>query len=192
MTGSELVDCVLGRWQPEIGDPNLTGWATVAAYAACALLAAKVWSRRPDMPGRAFWALMVPLLVFLTVNKQIDLQSAITAAGRCLARAQGWYADRRLVQEGFLLALAGLGLAGFACGLVLLRRSLRQNALALAGLAVLATFVMMRAISFHHFDRVLGIRAFGLTANYIFENAGLFLVALNAVALLRPARDRGA
>ena len=33
------------------------------------------------------------VLMFLTINKQLDLQSALTALARCMAKVQGWDAD---------------------------------------------------------------------------------------------------
>lgn len=40
---------------------------------------------------RAFWVLVLLLLTGLVINKQFELQSALTAAGCCLAHAQAWY-----------------------------------------------------------------------------------------------------
>ena len=55
---------------------------------------------------------------------------------------------------------------------------------------VLAGFVMVRAIGFHHVDALIGQRQLGVSANFVFENAGLLLIALNAAAILlrRPGR----
>jgi len=41
---------------------------------------------------------------FLAVNKQLDLQSFLTALGRCDARLQGWYETRR--PAGYVLVRA--------------------------------------------------------------------------------------
>ncbi len=48
------------------------------------------------------------------MNKQLDLQSMLTAAGRCLSQLQGWYDERRVFQRDFIIGLlitAGLFLA---------------------------------------------------------------------------------
>ena len=112
-------DCILARWQPVIGDPSWQGWATVLVYlatAALAFLASRAAFPQPTArQERVFWVLVLLLLTGLAVNKQLDLQSALTAAGRCLARAQGWYGQRRLVQMGFLLGLALLATAVAGC-----------------------------------------------------------------------------
>ncbi|MFV0386742.1 hypothetical protein [Paracoccus sp. (in: a-proteobacteria)] len=191
MRPDALLSCVSQSWTPVIGDPNLTGWLTVLAYLLCFILAVQVCLRLPRQ-GRGFWALIAVLMLCLAVNKQLDLQSALTAAGRCLAKAQGWYAERRAVQATFILGLLSVAAAGLLAGLWMLRRSMRQNGLALAGLTILSAFVMIRAVGFHHFDALIGIRHFGVSVNYAFENAGLLLIALNAMAILRRGRDRTA
>lgn len=191
MTVEGMIGCVSGDWMPGIGDPNLTGLLTVLAYLICFVLAFRVWKQ--GWSGRGFWGLTALLMAFLAINKQLDLQSALTAAGRCAARAQGWYGDRRAVQAEFIAGLLALVVVCLLAGLWLQRRHLRRNGLAMIGLAILAGFVMIRAVGFHHIDQMLGIRTFGLSANYLLENAGLLLIAINAVTLLRgQARPSGA
>lgn len=84
MTLNELTACVAERWSPVIGDPQITGWVTVAAYVVAALMSAAVWLRLKGRRGRVFWAMVALLLAALAVNKQLDLQSALTAAGVAL------------------------------------------------------------------------------------------------------------
>ena len=187
-----LVDCVLRGWRPGIGDPEATGWLTVLAYLLCAGLAVAVWRRQPRGPGRTFWAVIAGLMLFLGLNKQLDLQTALTQAGRCLAHAQGWYDQRRVVQAAFILGLLAASVMALLLARRMLRGSLRGNRLALIGLTVLTAFVMVRAVGFHHVDALIGRREFGVSTNYLFENAGLLLIALNAAALLRRARGRAA
>lgn len=186
--GINLVDlrlCVQARWTPKIGDPNLTGWLTVGSYLVCAALAVAVLMRVAQ-PGneRRFWALILTLMLFLAVNKQLDLQSALTATGRCIAQFQGWYSARRAVQhhviEGLLVAIA----AGLGFGLYLMRRESRRNGVGLLGLVVVAGYVALRAVGFHHFETVINTHVLDVRANFFFENAGLVLIAVNALCLL--------
>ena len=88
-----------GRWRPEIGDPSVMGWATVAAYGACALLAFWAARVRPADDRRCFWFWVTVglLMVVLAVNKQLDLQTLFTDIGRQVARHQGWIEQRRTV-----------------------------------------------------------------------------------------------
>lgn len=185
------LDCVLARWQPGIGDPTWQGWLTVLVYLGVAALALRVLRRAPFPDPRSagrerlFWGVILGLMLVLAVNKQLDLQSALTQAGRCLARAQGWYENRRPVQVGFLLALAGL--AGlFLIGLArLLRGSGGRQRLAIAGLVFVCTFVLMRAVGFHHADRFLHLPVLGLRANTALEWTGPALIAASGLRLLR-------
>ena len=190
MTVEGVIGCVSEDWMPGIGDPNLTGWLTVLAYLICFVLALRVWQQQE--PGRGFWGLIAILMALLAINKQLDLQSALTAAGRCLAKSQHWYANRRAVQAEFVAGLLALVVVCLLAGLWLQRRHLRDHGLAMVGLAILAGFVTIRAVGFHHIDQMIGLRKFGLSANYLLENAGLLLIAINAVRLLRgQARPAG-
>jgi hypothetical protein len=190
-----MLDCVLARWQPGIGDPTWQGWATVLVYLTAGVLA--LYASQTALPAaaaarvreRVFWNLIWLVLVALAVNKQLDLQSALTAAGRCLAQAQGWYDQRRLVQIGFLMGLAALALVFLTMLLVLLRGSLSRSALPIMGFVFVCTFVLMRAIGFHDADQLLGMPVLGWRANTILEWIGPALISLGAIRLARcPVR----
>ena len=190
MTIIELRGCIAGQWTPQIGDPDMTGWLTVLSYGATACLALTVWCGLKGRRGRVFWGVLVVLLAFLAVNKQLDLQTAMTAAGKCLARAQGWYDNRRVVQAVFIAALLATVCVSLSAAIRALRGRLSRNLLAVGGLAVLLAFVMVRAVSFHHFDILIGGTSLGVSNNFLFENAGLLLIAVNAVLLLRRPAAR--
>ena len=188
-----MLDCIFTRWQPVIGDPTWQGWATVGVYLAAALLAYR--AGRAAFPAatrtreRTFWGLTLFLLLALAINKQLDLQSAVTAAGRCLALAQGWYGQRRLLQLGFLIALALLAAIFLAVLLWLLRGSWSRSALPVIGMVFVCTFVLMRAVGFHHFDRILGLSmglpVLSLRANTALEWTGPALISLGAWRVFR-------
>lgn len=177
--------CIADDWTPTIGDPQITGWLTVLAYLGCLALTVLVLKRRPHGVAWGFWLGMAAILTFLAVNKQLDLQTALTATGRCLARAQGWYDDRARVQLGFIAGLIALVLIVLMAVLRSLRGRLRRNGLALLGLAVLCGFVLVRAVGFHHVDRLISMDFASIKFNFWFENAGLALIAVNAIFLLR-------
>lgn len=189
-----MLACVLLRWQPRIGDPSWQGWATVLLYLAAMVLALQ--ARRAAFPAatrgreRAFWMLAALILGALAVNKQLDLQSALTALGRCMAQAQGWYGQRRPVQVAFLVGLAVLAVVFLATLLRLMRGSWSRSALPVAGLVFVCTFVLMRAAGFHHLDRLLGVSlpVAGLRINAALEWTGPILIILGA---LRVSRRRG-
>lgn len=147
--------CVSDRWQLAIGDPNVTGWAICATYALAAVLAAIVLQSAPFAPAhhrreRILWVLIAALMTLLALNKQLDLQTLILAAGRCLSQEQGWYDSRRLVQRDFIFALIALA-ALIGAGLIwLLHGIMRHNLVALIGLAIVAGFVSLRGGHLFH------------------------------------------
>jgi hypothetical protein len=193
MNSTDLLDCVFASWSPQIGDPTVMGWLTVAAYVIASGLAASLVAKFQNRP-RVFWLALSVLLLALSVNKQLDLQSAFTAAGRCVAKAQGWYSQRGTVQVRFILAVMFGGLLVTLVAIWTMRRYLAETWLAILGLGVLLTFIAVRAAGFHHFDRFLGHEVGGVRMNWLLELGGIGLIAMNAVYLLmqrrRPSASR--
>ena len=177
-----------GNWHPGIGDPSVGGWITVVVYAAAVLLTWRA-ARVASSPARSlFWTGLAILLLLLGVNKQLDLQTALTEFGKSLALSQGWYEQRRYVQAGFIGALALAMAALLAMVLGRLRSATRAQQLGLVGMAMLALFVLVRAASFHHIDEFLGETAAGLRWNWILEIGALLIIIAAAVwTLRRPA-----
>lgn len=179
-----LLTCMARDWRPEIGDPEITGWLTVAVYLLAFGLSALVAWRGRGKPGNLFWTGTAALLLFLALNKQLDLQTALTAFGRCVSHAQGWWEYRRPVQLAFILVmLVAMVWAMRRVKAQMNRRLLRQNRLALTGLGILCAFVLMRAVGFHLVDSLIGLRIAGIPLNFVLENIGLILIAINAFRL---------
>ena len=189
-----VLACVGQRWSPHIGDPNVTGWLTVLAYLLTALMAFLVWRRRRDLPRRvrALWLLMMVACVLLAVNKQLDLQSALTAFGRCIAQLQGWYEERRSFQRHVIMGFLAVAGAMAVLTVYLMRKHLVQNGVALMGLGLVCTFVAVRAVGIHHVDALISMPIGGVRANFLLETAGLVLIVLNAGVLLRGRATGGA
>ena len=110
----------------------------------------------------------------LGINKQLDLQSALTEIGRILADKQGWYADRRQIQMAFIAGMAMMGLTLFAATLHLTWGAPASTRWAMLGGIGLVVFVIIRAASFHHVDELLGYRFSGLRVNWLLEMGALF------------------
>ncbi len=187
----ELLSCVTGSWSPTIGDPSIIGWVTVFAYIVAALVSALVLKLGAGN-RRAFWYLITLALVLLAVNKQLDLQSAMTAIGRCMAKIQGWNEDRRVVQVVFIFAISALSLILALAVAWNLRGGLEQTWLAFFGFAFLLTFVVVRAAGFHDFDRLIGFEISGVRMNWLMELTGIIMISLNAFLLIwhSPARSK--
>jgi hypothetical protein len=170
-----------GEWAPGIGDPTVMGWFTVFAYAGVAVLCGWNARRARGFPAeRRVWIVLTLVLVALAINKQLDLQSWFTVVGRNMAKQEGWYARRQPVQVLFIVSLV-VASAGL---LLLLRHALgtawRRYATVAWGLALLLTFILIRAATIHHIDLLLRVRFGVLTMNNVLELGAIALVALGA------------
>jgi hypothetical protein len=77
------------NWSPGIGDPTVGGWVTVVLYFVA------VWStwRTASLVARIgeghTWRAISVMFIGLGINKQLDLQSALTELGGMIAFHQG-------------------------------------------------------------------------------------------------------
>ncbi len=181
----------IGYWSPGIGDPSVVGWVTVVLYALAAILCFRSASRVSPRTSAAtpkseilLWKIAAVTLCFLCINKQLDLQTAMTEFGRIVAYQQGWYAVRFKVQKAFIAVFAVSGflvLSGLLAATWRLSRSLK---LAMVGLCFIGVFVLIRASSFHHVDVFLGRRFLAAKWNWILEIGGISIVTVAACARL--------
>ena len=186
-----------GEWRPGIGDPTVVGWFTVFAYFAAAFACVReaCWERaavkRGELGTPLFWSILTTLLILLGLNKQLDLQTLVTIFGRRLARAFGLYDQRRIYQLVFIIGVAVVGVTVLALFAWIGRVQWRRNLIALAGIVVLFSFVVIRAASFHHVDVWLRLRMAGMRWNAILELGGIAIVAIGAyyASLSRSSTD---
>lgn len=181
----------IGKWSPGIGDPTIGGWLTVLLYFGAAWSSWRVvhLERRrllllSDHEKTIWWLMLIGLLV-LGFNKQLDLQSALTEIGRMVAREQGWYGNRRQIQEAFVAAVPVAGLTVLAVGVFFVRRQPAATLWACVGVAGLLVFIAIRAVSFHQVDEILGVQLAGIPLNWLLEMGPLMLIGWNAVRRVR-------
>jgi MFS family permease len=86
------------------------------------------------------------------------------------------YQSRRVVQAVFIVALGVISAAALAVLYVRGRYAHRGTFIALVGAALLISFIVMRAVSFHHVDVLIGSTFLGMRWNWIFEIGGILLV----------------
>ncbi|MET0249988.1 MAG: hypothetical protein ABW164_09700 [Sphingobium sp.] len=176
-------------WSPGIGDPTPLGWLTVAAYVmACA---AALRAAQRDVPGNAgIWLCIAIFLCLLALNKQLDLQTLLTVLARKQAVAGGWYDNRRVFQQGFILCLL------FVSAMLIVRLlHLTQTGgcalrTAIVGVSLLLLFICVRAVSFHNMDAFMGSTFLGVTANHILEIAGIAIAGIAALSVRPWPRSR--
>ena len=167
-----------GRWEIGIGDPTPMGWITVAAYVAAAVLA---WrnvgaARRTAVPA-SFWIALTALMVVLGLNKQLDLQTWLSEAGRDLAIEQGWWAERRSVQATFIALLAVAALVVVVGARAYWATLWHEYRAAFVGVCLLLTFIVIRAASFHHVDMILRSDLGATSLHRVLEIVGVLVVA---------------
>lgn len=172
-------------WHPGIGDPTPIGWLTVAAYFLAAWACWRAFAAADTGSGarfgNRFWLLLAVALGLLGINKQLDLQTALTEIGRSVVHAGGWYEQRQAIQFAFIVGVAVSAVGVLAAMTWLLWPPSPSRAFALCGLIFLVGFVMIRAASFHHVDLFLGQTALGLRWNWILELSGIGLVGAGAM-----------
>ena len=174
-----------GQWRWGIGDPTVLGWFTVGAHLTaswlCWLLASGSRHNQPQRPANRFpesilWYGLALSLVVLGLNKQLDLQTWLTSAGKEIAHAQGWYHQRRAVQGGFIIcfliiALVAMGALGWFW---------RQHWLTLLGVLLLLSHITIRAAAFNHVPTWIGgLLPGGHTAAWL-ELSGTACIGLSA------------
>ena len=171
---------------PIAHDPTLPGWLTALAYLGAGWLAAAAAraaarDRRPeDWRAAAFWTGAAVFMALLAINKQADLQTALTNLLRREARIDGWYEQRRHYQLLFIAVMAGAGVAGAGALAWWVRKESRPVRMGAVGLMLTSVFVTVRAASFHHHDVIGRIEFAGFRAHVLFEWACIALVAGSA------------
>lgn len=168
-------------WRPTIGDPTWFGWVTAFAYvlgAALAVRAALVQPEDNPKDWRVIWMMIGTALLLLGLNKQLDLQTLFMEIGRATAQSQGWYESRRVFQFWFVVGFTASA-ALFAGWFTLRFRAFwMAHRLLITGLMLLVSFVVVRAVSFHHFDVLLHTEVFGIKVHRVLELGGVLLVII--------------
>jgi uncharacterized membrane protein YcfT len=172
------------------GDLSVLGWIVFVGYfgvaALCYRAATRCWCENEARRPCKVWIALAAVLVLLGVNKQLDLQVWLNAYGRRLAEAEGWYQNRAIAQVTFF---SGFAVAVVTVCLVVLWLgwgNLRPLSGALLGMATLAAFLLIRAISFD----VIDLRTYihGIKLHSLLEIAGLALIGVSAAQFARRPR----
>lgn len=172
-------------------DAGTLPWLAVAGYLIGAGLC--LWQRggTESERERLFWLVAALVMLALGINKQLDLQTALTAMLRARARENDWFDQRREIQRVFVIAV-GVGGIVLCAGLAWLVRGLRLSVMAaLLGLCLLVMFVAVRTASFHHVDVVMRTPLVGLKLHTVLELAGIAIVII-AAAIKPPGPEANA
>jgi hypothetical protein len=165
---------------------------TPLAPLAIALLGRKRLLLRVPERARlsAMWRGFSIVLLLLGINKQLDLQSAITEIGRMVARDLDLISVRRTLQVYFIGIILLIGVWILRSVALLARGNVRRLWPALVGTVFLLVFVAIRALSFHHIDYMLGGNLGGFRLNWAVELGGIALIIFGAARELRALGPR--
>jgi hypothetical protein len=175
------------NWHPQLDNPTLLGWTVVVVYllaaAACCWAAFK--ADKEGTEGNRIWWLLAVGLLFLGINKQLNLQTLLIVLGRRAAVAGGWYERRRLAQAVFAAAFGLLGLCFLGIFATRARLFVARNRLAFLGVLVLLLFVVLRASTINHANELFGVELKDDRWAWLLELCGSLLIAFSAAS-----RDR--
>jgi predicted RNA-binding Zn-ribbon protein involved in translation (DUF1610 family) len=168
-----------GRWHVGIGDATVFGWITVAFYLLAIVRCIFKANASKKFGGNyQFWWYLAIFLLFLGINKQLDVQSWFTEALKDSAQDHGWYEHRRPVQVAFIVVL-GLGmLITLITFRLFLANTWRNYKLTWVGIVFLCTFILIRAASFHHIDLLINYEILGLRLNVLMEIGAILLIII--------------
>jgi hypothetical protein len=150
----------------------------VALYALAAMSCWLTARKLSSAQERRIWWCIALLFLLLGINKQLDLQSALTELGRSIALEQGWYRQRQIVQTEFIVGVAAACAVATLVLLIWARRAPLPTWIGLAGVILVFGFVLVRAASFHHVDQLIKATILGVRWNWIIEIGGIGLVLL--------------
>jgi hypothetical protein len=177
---------VNGHWKPGIGDPTFLGWLITGLYFIASVLCGfcSLQSRRTSSVNHphnhpVFWWTLTLVMLFMTINKQLDLQSFFLLIGRKVAIAQGWYSQRNIVKIWFVTGISTFSFILIAWLGWIYQAELRYFGLALFGIILLLIFIIIRAGS-HHI-RALSWEPFGVHIYYILEISSIICIGISAL-----------
>jgi len=136
------------------------GWAVAVVYGLGALCCARA-GRVTQQDGRRCpdkqqpWWFLAATLLFLGINKLLNLQTTLINLGRAAARTWGWYQYRRAAQAVFAVLFTLALLAVFAALLKKWRWFVKERPLVQTGVLLLLLFVVIRAFALNHVEELL-------------------------------------
>jgi hypothetical protein len=142
------------------GDLTFLGWTTALAYVVGALFCVRAGIVTRHSDKQQPWWILAVILLFLGVNKLLNLQTRLINLGRSAAQTQGWYPYEREAQAVFVVLFTLVLAATLAACVKKWRRFVKEQPLALAGVLLLFLFVVVRAATLNHVDALLRLNLY--------------------------------
>jgi hypothetical protein len=159
-------------------DPSVLGWLTTGMYVAAAWLCAMAAASKRSV--FRFWIFLTIALIVLAVNKQLDLQTTLIDALRSLAERDGWYGQRRLLQATSVVICVAIAITGVWMVKRISGERWREHRAALAGVALLAIFLLLRVADIQRLGDMTGLPLSADGVRTAIEWLGLAAIALGA------------
>jgi len=140
---------------------------------------------RHSMENPAVWYVAAAVLCVLGVNAMLQLDVLLTATMRAVARLDGWYAQRRVLQYQGLGGLALLVLLSWNRLRAAYVAAARDAAPVALGLSLVLLLLLLRTVSAHGTDAVLNLDVLGYSLGRWLELGALGLVLLGSLRGLR-------
>ncbi len=183
----EMVACAMRRWMRIWGDPVFVASISMLLYGLAGLLLLWV-ARRTDATDRRLWLVCAMLFFFQTLNVHLDLHALVPAVGHCVAQAQGWYENRGPVKLMGMAAIGAVMALVLVVTAVLWWRSIRANALLVAGVAIALGFTLIKGTAVNPIERVYNQTVGPFRWADLIEYGGILLASLAALGRLRRLR----
>jgi hypothetical protein len=172
-----------GYWKSYRGDYSFSGWMVTFFYVLCCFILLFVFFKTSFTSGtdKTFWILIFGIILFLSINKQLDLQMLITDIARTTAKEYHLYETRKLFQIKIISFFTSLGFGAIALLIFFLRKSHKSVFVALGGITAIFLFLFFRLISFHKIEAILREHIGFFTLFDCFELVGIFLVIFSCI-----------
>jgi hypothetical protein len=176
------------QWEAVIRHVGWHSMLVAAGYAlAASLCGATGLSARSDGGSGSAWLMAAGLLALIGANALVRVDLLAIFLLREVARAQGWYEQRRDSQLLALGALAVVGMLALGWLRTRLQAVWSRCATAVLGVCLLVGVAALRAISYHDIDRAFDVHLLGVSTGRLLEFAGLGLTAAGALRWSHPA-----
>lgn len=163
-------------------------WISFFGYAAAALLCIlcvfRCRGNRNSITGTQSslpWLVALVIVLFLSADALFEFRFFLTDLNRMIARGQGWYEQRNLIQRTMVGGTLSVGTAVLLMLFSQRGGVVRGFRLAYAGSLFLIGFYVIRFISFHPVDKILSYTLIGIDVSLIMEILGIICVILSSV-----------
>jgi len=166
-------------WHPLRADHAGVDWAAIVMFVWAAIMSGfGIVRQRGAAPGVGVWWGILAAMLLLAAYAWLDIDLLSEQVSKQLAREQGWYSTRRILQGAVLIAMAA---GAFVAGRAIARRILQLHFTAQIAVAVAILLVMvagLRTVSLHFTDTLLNFGPAEMPLGRALEMAGACTISV--------------